>query len=185
MGSEMCIRDRYEEYLKDLLLLAHANDLKSESLKKALVMIQSLKEKAGDSVQLGLIDGYEGNIHAGGSLVMHDDVVVSKGVNGNARSFRAHLFLLDQQLVITQQQNKQKTFQYIDAIALSGSLMLDRPPDQPCRLSVCNFHASGTLDQHYSVEFTSHHTRDEWKGALQHAHPNTCLLYTSPSPRDS
>ena len=48
-----------------------------------------------------------------------DDVVVSKGVNGNARSFRAHLFLLDQQLVITQQQNKQKTFQYIDAIAVS------------------------------------------------------------------
>ena len=40
-------------------------------LQKALVMIQSLKEKAGDSVQLGLIDGYEGNIHAGGSLVMH------------------------------------------------------------------------------------------------------------------
>ena len=34
-------------------------------------MIQSVKEKAGDSVQLGLIVGYEGNIHAGGSLVIH------------------------------------------------------------------------------------------------------------------
>ena len=43
----------------------------SRPLQKALVMIQSVKEKAGDSVQLGLIVGYEGNIHAGGGLVIH------------------------------------------------------------------------------------------------------------------
>lgn len=40
-------------------------------LQKALVMIQRIREKAGDSVQLSLIVGYEGNIHGGGSLVMH------------------------------------------------------------------------------------------------------------------
>ena len=44
---------------------------------------------------------------------------MTKGVSGSARSFRAHLFLLDQQLVITHQQNKHKTFQHIDDIAVS------------------------------------------------------------------
>lgn len=34
-------------------------------------MIRRIKEKAGDSARLGLIVGYEGNIHAGGSLLMH------------------------------------------------------------------------------------------------------------------
>lgn len=139
-------------------------------------MIQGIKEKAGDSAQLGLIVGYKGSIHAGGSLLLHvsaghwcvlegdwigqgmlvndysvcicgcsslpvcfydgllpvatsfpvnciisfqDDVVVSKGLNGSAKPFRGHLFLLDQQLVITQQQSKQMTFQYIDDIAVS------------------------------------------------------------------
>ena len=50
-----------------------------------------------------------------------DDVVVSKGLNGSTRGFRGHLFLLDQRLIITHQQSKYKTFQYIDDIAVSGS----------------------------------------------------------------
>lgn len=51
-----------------------------------------------------------------------DDVVVSKGLNGSTRGFRGHLFLLDQRLIITRQQSEYKTFQYIDDIAVSGSM---------------------------------------------------------------
>ena len=50
---------------------------------------------------------------------LQGEVVVSEDVSGSVSSFKGHLFLQDQRLVITHQQSEQMTYQYIDNIAVS------------------------------------------------------------------
>lgn len=46
-------------------------------------------------------------------------MAVSEDLSGSANSFKGHLFLQDQRLVITHQQSEQMNYQYIDSIAVS------------------------------------------------------------------
>lgn len=61
---------KYQLLLRDLKKSGDKAMMKTDTLEKALQLMQDIPKRANDAMALSMIFGYEGNIHANGQIIL-------------------------------------------------------------------------------------------------------------------
>ena len=61
---------KYQLLLRDLKKAGEKALIKTDTIEKALQLMQEIPKRANDAMSLSMIFGYEGNIHANGQIIL-------------------------------------------------------------------------------------------------------------------
>eukprot|EP00118_Oscarella_pearsei_P013783 m.113889 g.113889 ORF g.113889 m.113889 type:complete len:2831 (+) comp37468_c0_seq2:47-8539(+) len=98
---------KYQLLFKDLQKYSRRLGCPEEDVDKvqcAWQIMIDVPKRANDIIHLGMIEGFEGNIHALGDLLLRDDFLVTDIQEGKKRiPKKRHVFLLEQVLILTKE----------------------------------------------------------------------------------
>lgn len=92
---------KYQSYLKDLFKYANRAGLDACELRKAFTIIKGIAKQSIDAVNVGMIEGFSGDLNSQGRLILQEALHV-RNVKSKTRAQERHLFLFEQLLVFTE-----------------------------------------------------------------------------------
>ncbi|XP_046859404.1 kalirin-like isoform X4 [Xenia sp. Carnegie-2017] len=129
---------KYQLLLKDILKYTERANLESTNLKNALNIMQVIPKKANDMMNVGMIEGYSGNIHAQGSLILQDILQVTD-YKAKTKPAKRRVFVFEQMIIFTEPFERKTdwtVFIYRHSIKTNFMGITENYADDPCKFAL-------------------------------------------------
>ncbi|XP_028393138.1 triple functional domain protein-like isoform X5 [Dendronephthya gigantea] len=129
---------KYQLLLKDILKYTERANLESTDLKSALDIMRVIPKKANDMMNVGMLEGYCGNIKAQGDLILQDIVQVAD-YKAKTKPAKRRVFVFEQMIIFSEPFERKKdwtVFIYRHSIKTNFMGVTENYGDDPCKFAI-------------------------------------------------
>ncbi|RXN08026.1 rho guanine nucleotide exchange factor 25-like protein [Labeo rohita] len=158
---------KYQLLLKDFLKYYTKAGRQTEDLERAVEVMRFVPKRCNDMMNVGRLQGFEGQLRAQGKLLQQDTFTFVENENSIlSRPKERHVFLFEQLVILSEPTDRKKGFSlpgyiYKNSIKISCLGIEDRCPDDPCRMVLTSRNIDGSMHQ-FILHASSPEIRMSW-----------------------
>ncbi|KAK9973457.1 hypothetical protein ABG768_024187 [Culter alburnus] len=142
---------KYQLLLKDFLKYYTKAGRQTEDLERAVQVMCFVPKRCNDMMNVGRLQGFEGQLRAQGKLLQQDTFTFIENENSIlSRPKERRVFLFEQLVILSEPIDRKKGFSlpgyiYKNSIKISCLGIEDHCPDDPCRLVLTSRNVDGSM----------------------------------------
>ncbi|XP_048055265.1 rho guanine nucleotide exchange factor 25 isoform X2 [Megalobrama amblycephala] len=142
---------KYQLLLKDFLKYYTKAGRQTEDLERAVQVMCFVPKRCNDMMNVGRLQGFEGQLRAQGKLLQQDTFTLIENENSIlSRPKERRVFLFEQLVILSEPIDRKKGFSlpgyiYKNSIKISCLGIEDHCPDDPCRLVLTSRNVDGSM----------------------------------------
>lgn len=158
---------KYQLLLKDFLKYYTKAGRQTEDLERAVEVMCFVPKRCNDMMNVGRLQGFEGQLRAQGKLLQQDTFTFIENENSIlSRPKERRVFLFEQLIILSEPMDRKRGFSlpgyvYKNSIKISCLSIEDRCPEDPCRLVLTSRNIDGSL-QKFILRASSSEIRTSW-----------------------
>uniref|UniRef100_A0A672PJQ8 Rho guanine nucleotide exchange factor 25-like n=1 Tax=Sinocyclocheilus grahami TaxID=75366 RepID=A0A672PJQ8_SINGR len=144
---------KYQLLLKDFLKYYTKAGRQTEDLERAVEVMSFVPKRCNDMMNLGRLQGFEGQLRAQGKLLQQDTFTFIENENSIlSRPKERRVFLFEQLVILSEPIDRKKGFSlpgyiYKNSIKISYLGIEDHCPEDPCRMVLTSRNIDGSMQR--------------------------------------
>ncbi|KTG33548.1 hypothetical protein cypCar_00002651 [Cyprinus carpio] len=158
---------KYQLLLKDFLKYYTKAGRQTEDLERAVEVMCFVPKRCNDMMNVGRLQGFEGQLRAQGKLLQQDTFTFTENENSIlSRPKERRVFLFEQLVILSEPVDRKKGFClpgyiYKNSIKISCLGIEDHCPDDPCRMVLTSRNIDGSMHR-FILRASSPEIRMTW-----------------------
>ncbi|KAK2889335.1 hypothetical protein Q8A67_014710 [Cirrhinus molitorella] len=158
---------KYQLLLKDFLKYYTKAGRQTEDLERAVEVMCFVPKRCNDMMNVGRLQGFEGQLRAQGKLLQQDTFTFIENENSIlSRPKERRVFLFEQLVILSEPIDRKKGFSlpgyiYKNSIKISCLGIEERCPDDPCRMVLTSRNIDGSMHR-FILRASSPEIRMTW-----------------------
>ncbi|XP_073708318.1 rho guanine nucleotide exchange factor 25 [Garra rufa] len=158
---------KYQLLLKDFLKYYTKAGRQTEDFERAVEVMCFVPKRCNDMMNVGRLQGFEGQLRAQGKLLQQDTFTFIENENSIlSRPKERRVFLFEQLVILSEPIDRKKGFSlpgyiYKNSIKISCLGIEDRCPDDPCRMVLTSRNIDGSMHR-FILRASSPEIRITW-----------------------